>query len=100
VHHQCAHDFRRPFWLSPRQVVIVPVAGPLVSYEPAFLLLPLITAQNAYAEEVGKYLSDMGLYVDVDTSPETLGKKIRNGEIAQYNFILGKLTGLLFMALD
>jgi threonyl-tRNA synthetase len=71
-----------------------------VSYEPAFLLLPLITAQNAYAEEVGKYLSDMGLYVDVDTSPETLGKKIRNGEIAQYNFILGKLTGLLFMALD
>jgi threonyl-tRNA synthetase len=70
-----------------------------VSHTLAFLLLPLTTAQNAYAEEVGKYLSDMGLYVDVDTSPETLGKKIRNGEIAQYNFILGKFTGLLFIAL-
>ena len=30
-----------------------------------------------------------GLFADVDNSPETLNKKIRNGEIAQYNFILG-----------
>jgi threonyl-tRNA synthetase len=70
-----------------------------VSHTLAFLLLSLNTAQNAYAEEVGQYLSDMGLYVDVDTSPETLGKKIRNGEIAQYNFILGKCIVLLFVAL-
>ncbi|CAL1709640.1 unnamed protein product [Somion occarium] len=40
-----------PFWLSPRQVLVVPVAGP---------------------------------YKDGDTLP----KKVRNGEIAQYNFIL------------
>jgi hypothetical protein len=46
--------------------------------------------QNAYAEEVAKHLTDLGLYVDVDTSSETLPKKIRNGEIAQYNFILGQ----------
>ena len=32
-----------------------------------------------------------GLFADVDNSPETLNKKIRNGEIAQYNFIFGAL---------
>lgn len=35
-------------------------------------------------------LSELGLYADVDNGENTLPKKIRNGEIAQYNFILGK----------
>jgi threonyl-tRNA synthetase len=61
-----------PFWLSPRQVLIIPVAAPY----------------KAYASEVGEILSNLGLYVDVDNSAETLNKKIRNGETAQYNFIL------------
>ena len=34
-------------------------------------------------------LTKLGLYVDVDNGENTLPKKIRNGEIAQYNFILG-----------
>ncbi|KAF7970500.1 hypothetical protein HWV62_23817 [Athelia sp. TMB] len=61
-----------PFWLSPRQVLVIPVAVPF----------------NKYASEVGQHLSNLGLFADVDVSPETLKKKIRNGEIAQYNFIL------------
>lgn len=64
----------RPFWISPRQVVIIPVAAP----------------HKAYAEEIQKLLFDAGLYVDADLSDATLPKKIRNGEIAQYNFILSK----------
>ncbi|KAI0342429.1 threonyl-tRNA synthetase [Trametopsis cervina] len=61
-----------PFWLSPRQVLVVPVAVPY----------------QQYAAEVAEKLSSLGLWADVDNSPETLNKKIRNGEIAQYNFIL------------
>jgi len=61
-----------PFWLSPRQVLIIPVAAPY----------------KTYASEIGEILSNLGLYVDVDNSAETLNKKIRNGETAQYNFIL------------
>ena len=61
-----------PFWLSPRQVVVIPVAKDVYGY----------------AEKVRQTLWDAGLYADVDTSPETLPKKVRNGEIAQYNFIL------------
>lgn len=32
---------------------------------------------------------EKGLFTDVDNGADTLPKKIRNGEIAQYNFILG-----------
>ncbi|KAG8694635.1 threonyl-tRNA synthetase, partial [Ceratobasidium sp. 395] len=61
-----------PFWLSPRQVMVVPVAAPF--YE--------------YAKEVQQKLHDAGMFVDVDLTGDTLSKKIRNGEIAQYNFIV------------
>ncbi|KAI0317987.1 hypothetical protein OF83DRAFT_1118571 [Amylostereum chailletii] len=61
-----------PFWLSPRQVLVIPVTGVI----------------NDYANEVAAKLTDLGLYTDVDTGPDTLNKKIRNGEIAQYNFLL------------
>ncbi|KAI0088225.1 threonyl-tRNA synthetase [Irpex rosettiformis] len=61
-----------PFWLSPRQVLVVPVAVPY----------------QQYAAEVAEKLTKLELWADVDNSPETLNKKIRNGEIAQYNFIL------------
>ncbi|KAG2035579.1 hypothetical protein BDR03DRAFT_899737 [Suillus americanus] len=61
-----------PFWLSPRQVLVIPVAVPY----------------KEYAQEIATRLSDLGLFADVDNGADTLPKKIRNGEIAQYNFIL------------
>lgn len=62
-----------PFWLSPRQVVVIPVAAP----------------HKEYAKEVAQKLWDAGLYADADLSDSTLPKKVRNGEIAQYNYIFG-----------
>jgi len=61
-----------PFWLSPRQVLVIPVAVPY----------------KEYASEVVAKLTEKGLFADVDNGADTLPKKIRNGEIAQYNFIL------------
>jgi len=61
-----------PFWLSPRQVMVVPITGVF----------------NAYAEQVRSRLYDAGLYADADLGDHTLNKKIRNAEISQYNFIL------------
>lgn len=61
----------------------------------AILTSPLFTFscfschQKEYAAEVAAKLSDLGLFADVDNGENTLPKKIRNGEIAQYNFILG-----------
>ncbi|KAK3305533.1 uncharacterized protein B0T15DRAFT_200836 [Chaetomium strumarium] len=59
-----------PFWLSPRQVVVIPVGM-------GFL---------GYAKEVAALLKKERFYVDVDSSGNTLQKKIRNGQLAQYNF--------------
>ena len=67
-----------PFWLSPRQVVVIPVAAP----------------HKEYAKEVAQKLWDAGLYADADLSDSTLPKKVRNGEIAQYNYIFGVSSGL------
>ncbi|KAJ7594050.1 threonyl-tRNA synthetase [Mycena floridula] len=61
-----------PFWLSPRQVVVIPVAAPY----------------KDYAAQIGSRLNDLGIFADVDNGDNTLQKKIRNGEIARYNFIL------------
>ncbi|KAJ1844269.1 threonyl-tRNA synthetase, partial [Coemansia sp. RSA 2708] len=60
-----------PLWLSPRQVMVVPVTG----------------AVCEYAERVRQQLHTAGFYVDVDVGADTLNKKIRNAELAQYNFI-------------
>ncbi|CDS08596.1 Putative Threonyl-tRNA synthetase [Lichtheimia ramosa] len=60
-----------PFWLSPRQVSVIPVAAPFIPY----------------AKQVTEKLVAAGIYADADLSDITLNKKIRNSEIAQYNFI-------------
>ncbi|XP_059479608.1 threonine--tRNA ligase 1, cytoplasmic isoform X1 [Neocloeon triangulifer] len=62
-----------PFWLSPRQCTVVPVG-------PQF---------DSYAEEVRKIIYDAGFMCDADTDAgDLMNKKIRNAQLAQYNFIL------------
>lgn len=61
-----------PFWLSPRQIVVIPVAAPF----------------KEYASEVAKTFWDAGLFAEVDLSDNTLNKKIRNAQTAQWNFIM------------
>ena len=65
-----------PFWLSPRQAMVVPV-GPHV---------------NSYAQEIRDRLQADGYCTDVDVDDgNTMNKKVRNAQLAQYNFILGRL---------
>jgi threonyl-tRNA synthetase len=61
-----------PFWISPRQVIVIPV-GP---------------SNVAYAQEVRTQIRAARLFVDCDDSGNTLPKKVRNAQLAQYNFIL------------
>lgn len=62
-----------PLWISPRQVMVVPV-GP---------------AYEEYAQKVQRQFHEAGLMSDVDLDQGcTLNKKIRNAQLAQYNFIL------------
>ncbi|BFU20972.1 threonine--tRNA ligase, putative [Entamoeba histolytica HM-1:IMSS-B] len=61
-----------PFWLSPRQVMVCTVSE----------------KYNEYGAKVTKELNDAGFYADLDDSDNKLPKKIRNAQVAQYNFIL------------
>ncbi len=61
-----------PLWLSPVQVKIIPVASTF----------------NDYVDQVAKKLQEEDLRVEVDLSPETLNKKIRNAQLEQVNYIL------------
>jgi len=61
-----------PFWISPRQAIVLPVTEKL----------------NQYAEEVRSLLWAQGYYVDSDVTDKKLQKKIREAQLAQYNYIL------------
>lgn len=61
-----------PFWLSPRQIAIVPVSDKFMEY----------------AESVEKRMSLEGFYTDVIRINATLNKKVRTAQMAQYNYIL------------
>ncbi|XBA46745.1 threonine-tRNA ligase, cytoplasmic [Candidozyma auris] len=61
-----------PFWLSPRQVLVVPVGVKYFDY-----------AESLKEKLVKQY----GFYADVDLSGNTLQKKVRSGQLLKYNFI-------------
>lgn len=71
-----------PFWLSPRQVLVVPV-------------MPTV---NDYVEEVQQLLRAQKMHADIDISGNTMKKKILTGQLAQYNFIFGTFDRTIIAA--
>ncbi|MBP7213026.1 MAG: threonine--tRNA ligase [Anaerolineaceae bacterium] len=61
-----------PVWLSPKQVMLVPIAD----------------RHNDYAHEVAKQLKAKGLRVTVDDSSDRMNAKIRNAQKAKYPYML------------
>ncbi|OQO08159.1 hypothetical protein B0A48_06953 [Cryoendolithus antarcticus] len=60
-----------PFWLSPRQILIIPV----------------MVSANDYVLDLQTLFRKEGFHADVDVSGNTMQKKIRTGQLSQYNFI-------------
>lgn len=69
----CARADFRPLWISPRQVIVLPVAH----------------AFDDYASEVATRLHDAGFYAEANLSSETLNKRILEAQVAQWNYIVG-----------
>ncbi|OHE78175.1 MAG: threonine--tRNA ligase, partial [Verrucomicrobia bacterium RIFCSPHIGHO2_12_FULL_41_10] len=61
-----------PFWLSPYQVKILTIADRHIPY----------------AKEIAKEIEAAGIVCDVDESPESMGKKIRNAQLLKTNYML------------
>uniref|UniRef100_A0A8C7CH75 threonine--tRNA ligase n=1 Tax=Oncorhynchus kisutch TaxID=8019 RepID=A0A8C7CH75_ONCKI len=61
-----------PLWLSPAQVMIIPVGG----------------GSESYAQQVVRQFREAGFMADADDDHgATLNKKIRSAQLAQYNYI-------------
>ncbi|GMM53056.1 threonine--tRNA ligase [Starmerella bacillaris] len=68
----CEHYYGKwPLWLSPRQILVIPVSQHVYDY----------------AQEVRDFFFNHEFYADVDLGPNTLQKKVRQGQLAQYNYI-------------
>lgn len=83
-----------PFWLSPRQVMIIPVHESFDDYclqvPPAF---PHASSHHitlhSLAFQVKDELFRAGFEAEVDLDQsDTMNRKIRNAQLAQFNFIL------------
>ncbi|XP_010455043.1 PREDICTED: threonine--tRNA ligase, mitochondrial 1 [Camelina sativa] len=61
-----------PFWISPRQAIVCPISE----------------KSQKYAEKVQKEIHDAGFYVDADLTDRKIDKKVREAQLAQYNYIL------------
>ncbi len=61
-----------PLWLSPRQIRILNVAD----------------RHLPYAEELYKQFKTAGFQVEIDDSNESVGKKVRNAQLEQVNYML------------
>ncbi len=62
---------RWPFWLSPRQISIYTINDKVNDLAEIYVELKL-----------------KGYQVEFDKSPATLQKKVRNSQLAQFNYIL------------
>ena len=61
-----------PFWMSPLPIRIIPVAE----------------AHVPYAKEVMNKIQEAGFTCDCDASEDSLGKRVRNAQIQQVNYML------------
>lgn len=61
-----------PVWLNPRQVAVIPVAN----------------SHRGYAESVQNELFEAGVRSYILDDGNTLQKRIRNAQLAQYNYML------------
>nr|XP_010913364.1 threonine--tRNA ligase, mitochondrial 1 [Elaeis guineensis] len=61
-----------PFWLSPRQAIVCNVSE----------------KSEDYAKQVRDQIHQAGYYVDADITDRKIQKKVREAQLAQYNYIL------------
>ncbi|TSC55195.1 MAG: threonyl-tRNA synthetase [Parcubacteria group bacterium LiPW_30] len=61
-----------PLWLSPVQIVVIPIGE----------------KQEEYAQNINRLLKEAGIRTEIDSTNETLGKKIRNAKTSKTPYFL------------
>ncbi|UZJ51194.1 hypothetical protein CBS101457_000514 [Exobasidium rhododendri] len=79
-----------PFWLSPRQAVVIPVSlqnPELVAYAHRVRQKLNLDINLSDAQAHSQRRESHFFHVDVDDADETLSKRIRRAQVGRYNFI-------------
>lgn len=74
-----------PFWLNPRQALIVPVSEKHV--EAAKDLQKQISGDIAFSDSVAP-ITGYNFYVDIDSRDESVGTRIKDAVQKKYSYIL------------
>lgn len=84
-----------PFWISPRQALVVPIHPAIEEYAVKVQKTVNFSSDQFFLLFVKSLITfllkiyEAGFECDLDADEgDTLNKKIRNGQLAQYNFIL------------
>jgi threonyl-tRNA synthetase len=72
---------RWPFWINPRQVVVATVSSSHSAYADA------IQRELAALPRPAPHVGGAAVYAEVDSSADTVPKKVRNGQVAQASVI-------------
>jgi threonyl-tRNA synthetase len=62
------------------------------------MIIPISEASVGYAQKVRASLRAAKLHVEVDASDKKMQKKVREAQLAQYNYILVSLLTMLCIA--
>jgi threonyl-tRNA synthetase len=80
-----------PFWLSPRQAIVIPVSTQSQEMVEYAIKVSQALSLNQSLENSdtieSKGRNNHYFHVDVDSSEETLSKRIRRAQVARYSFI-------------
>ncbi|VEU19384.1 DEKNAAC100359 [Brettanomyces naardenensis] len=79
------YEGKWPFWLSPRQAVVIPINSSHVEYAEK---LQLKLSNESHDFENATKLSDEHFYVDVDSRNETVGFRTKDAIAKGYNYII------------
>ena len=58
------------------------------------MVIPISEASAGYAQEVRRVLRDAHFFVDTDLADSKMQKKVREAQLAQYNYILVRAPGV------
>lgn len=82
-----------PFWLSPRQVLVCTVSDRHLAYAQRiqqalqFPAAPWSSSSSSNSSSPQPDRLDSGLWVEIDDTNRTINKKVREGQVAQWNLL-------------
>ncbi len=81
------YDGNWPFWLSPRQAIIIPVSKSHIPYAQQ-LAKKLTIGREITNEDSAAPLTSFSFHIDVNSKNDSIGSRIRSSRELKYNYLI------------